>query len=86
MGATKHQRDAILLWLVWMGRNHKVFKGRTTPNEVLLARVDRTVVEQPLYFPCVYKSLVPRNSASAHKWLPPPSGAVKINASLAFEG
>ncbi|XP_021720022.1 uncharacterized protein LOC110687708 [Chenopodium quinoa] len=82
------QRAAFLAWCIWGERNLKVFKDKTTPNAILLARVHRYVDEfgqdnKKIYMPAPVK----RNRSSKH-WIAPPRGIVKLNAdaSLADDG
>lgn len=45
-----------------------VFNGTTTPNVVLLARVDRMILDHNTYTQQVYKSSVPRQASSSNRW------------------
>lgn len=77
-----------MLWCIWQERNTKVFEDKTEPNEVLLARVERVIMEHNTYAQTMYKSNVPRHSQSINRWCPPPPGIVKLNldALLNVEG
>lgn len=82
------QRAAFLAWVVWTERNLKVFEDKTTPNTILLARVDRLVLEHDKYSKRIYTRSLPRRRPSSSSWITPPVGVVKLNvdASLATEG
>lgn len=63
-----------------MERNANVFEKKTTPNEVILARVDCLVMEHNTYIQKVSKSSVPRHKSSANMWCASLLGVVKINS------
>ncbi|KAL2893314.1 hypothetical protein RDABS01_009223 [Bienertia sinuspersici] len=69
------QKGLYIAWVIWFERNLKVFNDKTTPNDVLLARIDRLVAEHGSYTKRIYGS-------------PKTNGSLKINtdASLAVEG
>lgn len=58
------------------------------PNEVILTRVARQVMEQTTYAKQVYQIHVPHGAPSSNVWKPLPVGVIKLNAdaSLAVEG
>ncbi|KAK1396281.1 hypothetical protein POM88_006144 [Heracleum sosnowskyi] len=86
--ARVRQRGAFLAWCIWNERNLKVFEGKTMPNDILLARVNRMVEEQDKYGKKIYSRPGVNNAPSPRTWKPPPERAIKINAdaSLAEEG
>ncbi|XP_021755004.1 uncharacterized protein LOC110720310 [Chenopodium quinoa] len=88
VGRKVKQRASILAWVIWMERNDKIFSDKTTPNDVLLARVYKAVEEHGLYSKKVYAVSAAKQQASSNKWNPPPVGVVKLNsdASLSEEG
>ena len=82
------QKLAILAWCIWTERNEKVFNNTTTPNSVLLARLQRLITEHDKYSTRIYGARRGGVSASAKKWQAPEVGHVKLNcdASMAVEG
>ncbi|XP_048493028.1 uncharacterized protein LOC125493602 [Beta vulgaris subsp. vulgaris] len=80
-------KGAFLMWCIWGERNNKVFNDKSTPNSVLLRRVDRLVEEYGKYAVNIYRQQG-RVSQSPRYWNPPSQGCWKINvdASLATEG
>ncbi|KAK1371204.1 hypothetical protein POM88_037296 [Heracleum sosnowskyi] len=66
--------------LVGGERNKKVFEEKITPDEVLLARVNRLVEDQGKHGKQIYSQPAICTSASSKIWQAPPSGMVKINA------
>ncbi|XP_021839141.1 uncharacterized protein [Spinacia oleracea] len=82
------QRGATLAWVIWGERNYKVFQDKTTPNEVLINRVQRLVDEQGNYASRIYSRPACSVPRSANTWVAPPKGVIKLNVdvSLATEG
>lgn len=81
-------KGAFLLWCMWGERNNKVFNGKDTPNQVLLARIARYVDEQGKYAESIYVHKPCEATGSSKTWCLPPTGSHKINvdASLAVDG
>lgn len=65
-----------------------MFNNTTTPNTVLLARLQRLITKHDKYSQRIYGSRRGGASASAKTWQAPGAGLVKLNcdASLAVEG
>ena len=81
-------KGAFLAWCIWGERNYLVFHNKSTPANVLMARVDRLVDDQGKYAEKIYplrRSIIP---SSPRHWIAPPEGVMKINvdACLAVEG
>lgn len=73
------QRTSILAWSIWLERNTKVFEGTTTPNVVILARVEWLVLEHNTYTKQIYAVNVPRHPSNSNSWSAPLMGVVKMN-------
>lgn len=83
------QKMAILAWCIWSERNEKVLNNTTTPNTVILVRLQRLISEHDKYAKRIYGSrIVGPRSSSAKSWQAPGAGFVKLNcdASLVVDG
>lgn len=65
-----------------------MFNSTTTPNTLLLIRLQRLINEHDIYATRIYGTPAVRGSSSAKTWQAPESGIVNLNcdASLAVEG
>lgn len=72
--AKMKQKATVLMLAMWLEQNAKVFEGMSTPNAVLLAHVERVIMEQNMYTQKVYKSSIPRHNPSVNIWCSAPHG------------
>ena len=81
-------KGVFLAWVIWGERNSWVFNNKSTPHNLLLARVARLAEEYGEYSAKIYKACRTSVSASPSHWLAPPVGVVKLNvdASLSTDG
>ncbi|XP_021762520.1 uncharacterized protein LOC110727234 [Chenopodium quinoa] len=86
--AEKKVLGIYLMWGIWLDRNVRVFQGKSTPNSVLIARVQRWKEENEKYNKAIYSTPAVAPCSSSKVWIPPLPGWVKINsdASLTDEG
>lgn len=45
---------AYLMWNIWLERNKKIFENKTTPNRVIIERVNRQIEEWNKFSECIY--------------------------------
>ncbi|XP_021761758.1 uncharacterized protein LOC110726586 [Chenopodium quinoa] len=75
-----YQRSLFLSWFIWFRCNRWIFENAWDPDEAILHRHSKLVVDFDEYTRKIYGSSASPTAPSSRKiWEPPPPGIIKVN-------